>query len=353
MAHKKTSPFAKFSYFNTIDIKAHLYYIIVTMSNSVYERQNEKANINLVKASVFCTRRERGLKLLPVILSLGVCILGVVNQYFVFFNPLWLAFATGVVLIADALLFALARRFQVWSASLMDIYDHRVYGIPSNKLVTKPMGQIIIDQYASKIKDRKNKLKNYYFESGLDTGKHCAIFENQYKQYLREYNLLQYSRKYLYVTWISFLLVLVVISAIFNDAFLQTVTNIFVPSLTIIMLIVNAWISFEENIRDLRHCINNLDKKRQEYRTYQEQHNLNSPMFLRSIQDGIYKFRSLNFTVPSIIAGMFNSYEKRLHKKMQKEKAKPDDILNRRRKKKTKIKTVKVKKTKQKKMPRK
>jgi hypothetical protein len=345
---QKSNPLAKFFiFFFFVTVSVHFlildtnhkpYYIGVYMSTSMYERQNEKANINLVKAAILCTRRERALKFLPVVLSLSVCIMGVLNQYFEFFDSLWLAFATGVVLIADALLFALARRFQVWSASFMDIFDHRVYGIPSNKLVTKHMSQVITDQFAARIKDRKGKLRDYYFESIQETSKHCSVFENQYKQYLREYNLLYYSRKYLYVTWVCFLLALIVISAIFNDAFLQTITNIFVPSLTIIMLIVNAWISFEENIRDLRSCINNLDKKRQEYRTYNEQHNLNSPLFLRGVQDGVYKFRSLNFTVPSILAGMFNSSEKRLKKRMMKENKKPEPILSRRRRpKKTKL----------------
>jgi hypothetical protein len=302
----------------------------------MYERQNERANVNLVKAAVYCTRRERALKFLPVVLSLGVCILGVLNQYFGWLDTLWIILATGIILVVDALLFAWARRFQVWSATFMDIYDHRVYGIPSNKLITKHMSQVITDQYAAKIKDKRGKLKNFYYNTVQDSCKQCAVFENQYKEYLREYNLLYYSRKWLYITWVSFFVIIVAISAFFNDQFLDTITNIFVPSLTIIMLIVNSWISFEENVRDLRNCINNLDKKRAEYRTYQEQHNLNSPMFLRSVQDGIFKFRSLNFTVPSIFASMFNSSEKKLRKRMQKENAKPDPILSRRRKKKTK-----------------
>jgi len=316
----------------------------------MYERQNERANLNLVKAAVFCTRRERALKLLPVILSVAVCILGVLNQYFGWFDSLWIILATAVILIADALLFALARRFQVWSASFMDIYDHRVYGIPSNKLMTKHMSQVVTDQYAARIKDKRGKLKNFYFNSVQDSCRQCSVFENQYKEYLREYNLLYYSRKYLYIIWVSFFVSLVVISAIFNNVFLETIINIFVPSLTIIMLIINSWISFEENIRDLRNCINNLDKKRAEYRTYQEQHNLNSPMFLRGVQDGIFKFRSLNFTVPPFLATMFNSAEKKLHKRMLKENAKPDPLLSRRRKK-TKSKPLPTKKPTKKKDP--
>jgi len=284
----------------------------------MYERQNEMRSLKLLKASVYCTRVERALKALPILLSIAVCVIGIFNQYNDFISPIWLAGLAGLVLVVDAVLMSIARWFQNWSASLMDIYDHHVYGIPSNKLMTKHMSQIAIDQYSSRVNDKDGtRFKNFYFDARVDSSslRSCPVFENQKRQFVEEHNLLAYCRKYMYIIWIGFLVGLLVIASTFGDTFLNSIVNIFVPSLGIIVLIVNSWIGFEENLRDLKHCTDNLEKKRVEFAKGQCEQNLNSPQFLRSVQDGVFKFRSQNVTVPSILVWMYNRAERRKAKR--------------------------------------
>lgn len=275
----------------------------------MFDRQNDPENIKLIRASIYCTRMERGLKMLPTLLSIGACVAGIANHYNGFMDPLWFAFIAGLILIIDAIFFTIASRFQQLSASLMDIYDHRVYDIPSNKLMTKPLTQAAIDNFSRRVKDR-GKFKNYYWNTSAESTKSYSIFLNQHKQFTNEYKLLQFSRLYLYTAWIGFLVGLIVISFILDDTFINTIANIFIPSLGIIMLIVNSFITFEENLSDIRNCLANLDKKREEHNKGVLDQNLRSNAFLRTVQDSVYKFRSQNITIPTFVYLMFCSYEK-------------------------------------------
>ena len=299
----------------------------------MFERQNDVRAIKLLKASTYCTRMERGVKLISIILSLSICVAGVLNHYLSFVDPMVIVCIAGVILVMDALLMALARRYQVWSASLMDIYDHYVYNIPSNKLVTKYMSPVVTDYYARKVKDKKEKLHNYYFNAKENCETHAPVFENQYKQFVAEYNLLCFARIPLYIMWIGFFVGILAISATFNDRFFSTIVNIFVPSLGVIMLIINAWINFEENLRDLRHCTANLDKKIFEYKETEGSANLNSAMFQRSVQDAIYKFRSTDFTVPSFLYGFYCLNEGLYYRRMAKQGIAPEPMVLKRKKK--------------------
>jgi len=285
----------------------------------MFERQAEAQSTKLLRASIYCSRGEHLFKSLSITISAAVCILGVFNQYFDFFgNALWLAFITGLAFMVDAVMFMFARYSQKWSASLMDVYDHHVYGIPSNKLMTKFMSMASVDVLSRRVRMKK-KYKKHYFATKEDADRHCAIFTNQYKQFMNEYNLLHFARTTLYVMWVSVIVALITVAAVLNDQFLNTVTNIFVPSLPILLLIMNAWITYEENLRDMRRYINSLEKKRQEFASDPNAQNLNSPMFLRTVQDSVFQFRSQNFTVPFFLHYMFAVSDRRRKKELEKQ----------------------------------
>lgn len=299
----------------------------------MHERQNDAQALKLLKASTHCTRIERFFKSVSILLSLTVCFMGIFNHYSPFMNPIWLACLGGIVLIVDAIFFAFARYFGVWSASLMDMFDHHVYQIPSNKLITKNMSQHFIDKYSALVKDEDGtRFKNYYFEK-KPCDKECPVFRNQKRQFEEEYRLLKFCRLPLYFIWLGFFGFLILITASWNYSFLDSIINIFVPSLGIIMLIVNSWISFEDNLRDLKRCNKNLEKKRAEYAKGKSPstQNLNSPLFLRTVQDAVFKFRSQNITIPSSMVWLYDKTHESRAAKAAAEDAKIERAQNSRR----------------------
>ena len=310
----------------------------------MYARQNEPRSLRLIKASVFCTKAERFIKIMPATLSLSVCLLGIFNQYFEFMEPLWLAGLAATIIIVDGVLLYFGRIVQMWSASIMDMYDTYVYGIPANELVTKQISEVTVANFSASIRDKTgNRFKNYYFKCKADTEKQCAIFENQRKQFVDEHNFLLFCRIPLYVAWIGFLIALLIISATMNDTFVNTVANIFIPSLGVIMLIINSWILFEENLRDLKRFIIVLEKKRQEYASGNSADNLNSPLFLRSVQDAVHNFRAHNFSPPNTLFYIYSFLQRRRARRMAKLGLETDEfpkIRKRSTKKKTTPKTA-------------
>ena len=86
----------------------------------LYERQKDDEAVKLLRASVYCSRKERAAKFIAIFFALAICVAGIVNQYLVYVDTQWFILGSGIVLVFNEFLLFKAKRFRVESATLAD-----------------------------------------------------------------------------------------------------------------------------------------------------------------------------------------------------------------------------------------
>jgi len=292
----------------------------------MFERQNESQALMYLRASVYCERKERGAKFLAIFFALALCAGGITNSCLpsdMSIDSRWFLFGTGFVLLLNEFLLFKARRYRAEGASINDMYDDYVYGVMDNKVMTYPMNQIVVENYARKVKNKKNKYNNYYFESRVVAEKRNAIFENQYKFFCGKLKLLIFARSFMYVIWSIFFVALAVACAvvsIINDAqFLEVLSDIVIPSFSIIFLIVQAWQTMHYDTKYYANAVDRFNKIRKDVQDGDSRINLNGGLYLRLLQDAVFQARSSGNTFPLWLEKWFSITEMLNEKKRLKE----------------------------------
>ncbi|MDR0462142.1 MAG: hypothetical protein LBG88_02285 [Christensenellaceae bacterium] len=259
----------------------------------MFERQNDDKAIKYLRASIYCSRKERLQKYIAVMFSGAICLVSIFNSYLKFSDSQWLTLGSGAVIIINEFLLYRAKINRTLSASLMDFYDDYIYGLIPNRLLTKPIDPVAIESIAAKVRNRK-KCRNYY-------GNPASVFESQYNTFASSYKMLLFARTFFYTIWLSFFVIILSICATFNDEFLKTLIKILIPSLSMIFLIVRSWQTLWLSLGGHQKCVNILNQTRKEVVAGESDVRLTDMKYLRSVQDAVFHTRCNNFTVPGFI----------------------------------------------------
>jgi hypothetical protein len=263
----------------------------------VFEKQNDEKAIKYLRASIYCTRKERLYKYIAVGFSALICLASVLNSYLTFVESKWLTLGSGAIIIINELVLYRAKINRTMSASLMDFYDDYVYGMMSNRLLTKPIDPVAIESLAEKVRNSK-KYRDYY-------GTPSSVFECQYNNFASSYKALLFARGFCYTLWIMFFVVILIICATFNDQFLDTLIRILIPSLSMIFLIVRSWQTLWLSLAGHQKCVSFLNQIRKEVVAGDSDIRLTDMKYLRLVQDAVFHTRTTAFTVPGFIQRIY------------------------------------------------
>jgi hypothetical protein len=309
----------------------------------MYERQNEDKALTILRASVFCWRKERLTKYAAIFFAVAICLAGITNQYIGYVNAQWFILGSGIILVFNEFLLHKASRFRIEASTLADMYDDHVYGLLSNRLITYPMDMVKIERYAGHVRNRRGKYNNHYFKTRYDADARNAIFENQYKYFALRYKLVLFSRGFMYAIWASFGIAVIACCAALDYTkglkFLDAFTNIIIPSLSVIFLITQSWRALHYDALFFSNSVTRLNKIRKEVGTGESSLKLSSTLYLRSVQDAVFESRSGGNTFPAWVEKLFEMHEAHLEKKRIAQKKENSHILEPRRKSKKHSKT--------------
>jgi hypothetical protein len=271
----------------------------------MYERQNKEKALNYLKAGVLCKRRERFSRNTVLVFSLAICILGIVNNSFNFMEAEYLILISGVLLIVQSFLGWLARKYRMEHVTMMEMFDSFVYGMTPNVLMMRTISEVEVEAYARKVRDKKGlKYRNWYYKTRNDADKRNAVLDNQYQYFVSRYKLMLSARVFFYTIWVSFFVMLIAFSFSSNELFSDTLVNIFVPSLNMILLIVSSWQVFNTQLMVMQDNVGTFGKLRQEGST-------STHVFTRTAQDAIFKIRMQSFAIPKFLKFMLIRQERK------------------------------------------
>ena len=272
--------------------------------STIYERQIDNTATAYLRASIYVGKQEKLFKLFAIFLLVGTSILGIFNNYMDFMTPTTIVLVSSGALVVSELLFMRTTTLGQRTATIMDIYESYIYGIAPNKMLTKKISPYIIENYSNKVRPRKRHMK-YYFSTPQEASSKYVIFDNQFMQFVVQYKLLLFVRGFFFTLWSMFFIALIVLSAVYNDMFMYTLINIMIPSIGVVIYIIKSWAGIISDMTNHQITIGTLNKiKRNE--------DVNTALFIRSVQDLLYRYRSSSFNVPTSLEKLFLWKESRI-----------------------------------------
>ncbi|MCL2630328.1 MAG: S-4TM family putative pore-forming effector [Firmicutes bacterium] len=277
----------------------------------MFERQNHHEALNYLKASKYCARNYRLVQYFIVFFSVVLCIVGILNRYLVEIAPearnifqtqaeisRWINITSVVFIITQIFLNVFLRRSNRLAVNLKERYDCYVYDIALNRTMLMNINPSDIEAMALKMKKHPERFYNYYFKTPEEASSAVAGIDNQHRILKEEYRLMSYVKNFFYLIWISFILVIFFTAVLFDDNFINTLTNMLLPSLAVITLIISSFFIFSETIARLQNAINQLDSQRVGLKRLSDTESKVRGNVMRQNQDAMFLLRLLEFNVP-------------------------------------------------------
>ena len=290
----------------------------------MFERQNHPIALTYLKAYAYCERKDRVISVSIIGVSLLFFLAGIFNKYLpqIFADnsekfldgqntsAQIINILSGIFLISQIFINTVARQANRDSACFLSMYECYVYDIPLNNSMLPSYTQNETEAFARKMKRHSEHYKNFLFKTPDEAKGKFAIFEKQYQIVNDQNRLMNYSKPFFMVLWIGFIVLVIGLAMSFDDKFVSTLTNMLIPSLSIINLIVRNAHIFNESNNRLKNAIKTMNDKRENCKkswTASEQQDflVDAEKFS---QDTIFMLRLLEFTVPTFLEKRSKKY---------------------------------------------
>jgi len=273
----------------------------------MYKRQNDPKAMAYLKASVYCHKKEKIAMYLNLLIAIGICVIGIFNRYYLFIpDHSMIILASGIILVMQCFFMIQIKKYKSDRAAILEQYDTYVFGLSSNSFVTGRVNDCVVERYSWRIKDKKNKLLNGHFADENASKVDNAVFLRQYRFFSNQFDLLNYVKIFYIGMYFIFFGLIMGVSLTFNDAFLGTLTNIFLPSISMIVLIITSWQLLNSQIASHQRAMADMDKIKAD-----PECRMTGEVLLRSIQDGIIRSRNQEFIVPGFLVAMYRRRKNR------------------------------------------
>jgi len=192
-----------------------------------------------------------------------------------------------------------------------EVFDCTLYGMELNKLIIRPIPLPFVKEWQRKIKKQSSITK---LVDTLDFPTNTAIFESQKAYVDKCYGLLSYARvKFFNYIWvITFILIFVSCFFLGEKSFLEVVTSIIIPSLSIVTIISSSFYHFVKAKNILSYALNTMEEMSKQTKN-------KTQADLRNLQDFIFSLRRIYPVIPGFIEHFYN-------KKLLKEKLKQESF---------------------------
>lgn len=277
-------------------------------NSTIYQRQNEKRAIILLRASTYCLKKERNIRYYMIAIAILICLFSIFNKYLDKLFPMIpnvkvvssdlsqaINLVSGCILIANMFLDRLASRVHIEGINLIEMYDNYVFRLPTNKSIMRPISETVIQNYAGKMRRIKDiTFKNYYFASPEEANRPNSIYYFQKQQLETEHAVMLNIQPVFLFLWFSFIVIIIVGAVVINDNFLSSLLNILIPSFSAISMIMSSQYCFSENMRILANSINVI-------RDAEPKQGAENKYTARLFQDGLFNQRMRAFMVPDFM----------------------------------------------------
>jgi len=295
---------------------------------SLFARQNDREAVKYLKASQYCFRKERTIDSSIMVVSLLLCLTGIFNRYLSeMFSAVeniaaiqqsiseWLVVFSGVFIVVQISANRYVKNLHFTGVNLQESYDCLVYNIPKNKVLMKNIYDSDVEAYARRMRKKdESQFRNYYFASEEAAQAKDAAYENQYSLILTDYKILNFVRTFYYSVWIAFIALIFVIALSFNDNFIKSLTNILIPSLSTISIIMTDQHNYVLSLNKLQNALSVMQAKKQDLGG----EGMDTVSVLRGVQDGLFWYRSVSFNVPYFLIRMFLNRDRELREEEEK-----------------------------------
>lgn len=285
------------------------------MNNSVplSEKQNDNTAITLYKASYRCMRNERIAKYVMLVLSFGICIAAILNKYLPQMAPnleniertqetaaTYINLISGVILVLGLIIGFYANRMHTEGTVLRDRYEAYVFDNPPNLSILRPIAQTVINVYSNKTHKPEDAYKNVLFSPDENPDPATAQFNYINNEAHSDYRLYLSIQPFFLTLWIGFCVLIIILAVTFNDAFVTTLINIMIPSLSAITTIGNSWYNCRLQMRQLQNLLTVIDQiQRLPEHKYKEY--ITDKRNIRALADGLYNYRASAFVIPNFL----------------------------------------------------
>lgn len=258
-----------------------------------------------------------------IFLSFLVCLAAIFNRYLPQMFPAvenitaiqetiatYINLVSGVVLVLGIVLGFYVARMHTEGTALQDRFEAYVFDNAANRSILRPIPQNIVEIYAKKTRRKDDEqFKNAIYAAGDKPNAATAQFDYISKEVRSDYKLYIYIQPFFLTIWIGFCILVIIIAVSFNDAFITTLINILIPSLSAISTIASSWRGCRLQIRQLQNLINIIDEiqampesKRTAYIT--DKHNV------RLLADGLFEYRVSPFVIPRFLVRRYQKSAK-------------------------------------------
>ena len=290
------------------------------------ERQRSRDGIRFLKAYKHCADLELILTYICIFFSLTFFIIGMVFSIIKFTAKndgiiVWLENAqpiisliSGLYLILQIFFLFFASEFGKNKVSIMEYYDCFVYKIKSNPMITRPISDIQIEEWAEQIKTTDREFAQNYFLK--EDRVYETVFSNQVKTVNKMYGLLNFAlaRFFSYV-WGSVIFGLLLLSVILGTklTFVSIMLSFFIPSLSVISMISNSFLKCLGQKKAAHSCLNAI--KRLNTKGVNAKLGVSSSDN-RNLQDAIFQQRLALMNIPNFLSKIYDErYAKRENRK--------------------------------------
>ncbi len=280
---------------------------------SPYARQNDKTAITLFKASYRCLRNERIAKYIMIVLSFGICLAAIFNKYLPQMArgaeniekvqataATYINLISGLILVIGIAVGFYTTRMHTEGTVLQDRYDSYVFDNPPNLAILRPISQTVINVYAHKTRKKDEAFRDNLFEPNSLINEDTAQFDYINTTAHSDYRLYLSIQPFFLTLWIGFCVVIILLAISFNDAFVTTLINIMIPSLSAITTIGNSWYNCRLQMKQLQNLLTVIDQiqrlpeeKRIAYITDKRN--------VRALADGLFNYRVSPFVIPNFL----------------------------------------------------
>lgn len=277
------------------------------------EKQNDNTALTLYKASYRCMRNERIAKYVMLVLSFGICIAAILNKYLPQMAPnveniesiqetaaTYINLISGVILVLGLIIGFYANRMHTEGTVLRDRYEAYVFDNPPNLSILRPIAQTVINVYSHKTHKPEDAYKNVLFAPDENPDPATAQFNYINNEAHSDYRLYLSIQPFFLTLWIGFCVLIIILAVTFNDAFVTTLINIMIPSLSAITTIGNSWYNCRLQMRQLQNLLTVIDQIQRlpehKYREY-----ITDKRNIRALADGLYNYRASAFVIPNFL----------------------------------------------------
>ncbi len=258
-------------------------------------------------------RNERIAKYVMLVLSFGICIAAILNKYLPQMAPnvaniesiqetaaTYINLISGVILVLGLIIGFYANRMHTEGTVLRDRYEAYVFDNPPNLSILRPIAQTVINVYAHKTHKPEDAYKNVLFAPDENPEPATAQFNYINNEAHSDYRLYLSIQPFFLTLWIGFCVLIIILAVTFNDAFVTTLINIMIPSLSAITTIGNSWYNCRLQMRQLQNLLTVIDQiQRLPEHKYKEY--ITDKRNIRALADGLYNYRASAFVIPNFL----------------------------------------------------